>query len=235
MKTLLLLLQILLTGWALDSTAFSQTMIARFDAAKDNTLFENPTGAFSNGAGEYLFAGRTARTISGGEIRRGLIAFSLSDRLPVGSTILSASLTLYLSQANENSGDQPISLHRALSDWGAGESDSTSIGGGGSGALAEPGDATWLHTFSDIDLWNRPGGDFFPTDSATSTIGTDAGAFHWSSPGMTNDVQEWVDRPTENFGWLLLGHEADRLTARRFNSSSHSNPATRPELRIEYL
>ena len=46
--------------------------------AKDNTLYEDEEGRFSNGAGEHLFTGKTAK----GSRRRGLIAFDVATVLP---------------------------------------------------------------------------------------------------------------------------------------------------------
>ena len=46
-------------------------------------------------------------------------------------------------------------MRRALADWGEG----TSFGLG-AGSPATPGDATWLHTFYNTDLWTNAGGDF---------------------------------------------------------------------------
>ncbi len=45
---------------------------------KDNTLYEDEEGRFSNGSGQYLFAGNTAKNF----IRRGLVAFDVSAALP---------------------------------------------------------------------------------------------------------------------------------------------------------
>ncbi|MCP4246795.1 MAG: hypothetical protein GY778_07075, partial [bacterium] len=55
------------------ATAPAQTT---FDipAAKDNTLYEDSLGALSNGAGIYLFTGRTD-VAANGKLRRGLVAF----------------------------------------------------------------------------------------------------------------------------------------------------------------
>ena len=37
--------------------------VVTFDPAADNTLYEHPNGSLSNGEGQYLFAGRTARRL----------------------------------------------------------------------------------------------------------------------------------------------------------------------------
>ena len=36
---------------------------------------------------------------------------------------------------------------------------------------------------------------------------------------MLADVQKWLDDPSSNFGWLLLGDETKSRTTKRFDSS----------------
>ena len=86
--------------------------------------------------------------------------------------------------------EHPVSLHRSLADWGEGASNAT--GQEGLGATSEFGDATWLHTSVPSSFWSQPGGDFDPDSSATQQVGA-VGTYAWSSPGMTADVQKWVD------------------------------------------
>jgi hypothetical protein len=51
---------VVLTAWAGQSGAVT----AVFEPSKDNTLYDSPTGAVSNGAGESLFAGTTASNLA---------------------------------------------------------------------------------------------------------------------------------------------------------------------------
>lgn len=192
---------------------------------KDNTLYEQVDGTLSNGAGQYLFAGTTSL----GAIRRGLLAFDLTEALPPGAEVVSATLTLYMSRTI--AGDQPIELRRVLADWG--EGDSQAGGEEGGGAPAGMGDATWLHTFYDSQFWTTAGGDFASVASAVTTVGA-VGSYEWSSDQMLDDVEGWLDNPATNFGWLLLGNEAASTTAKRFNTREHIDTATRPVLTIVY-
>lgn len=75
--------------------AFCQTTVD-IVASKDNTLYQQANGGISNGSGQYLFAGRTSTS---GELRRGLIFFSLGNVIPVGARIDSAVVTLHMSKA----------------------------------------------------------------------------------------------------------------------------------------
>lgn len=227
-----------LPGLALASqTATSHTvphvptdvLTATLGSSADNTLYEDPNGSLSNGAGQYFFAGRTNQASN--SIRRGLIRFDVSSSLPPTATIVGATLQLAMSQTA--AGPQPIELRRVTASWGEGSSNAITMGGGG-GAPATPNDATWLHRFYSSTLWTTPGGDFVSTASATMTVGSD-GAYSWSAPGMISDVQMWLDAPATNEGWLVLGNELTAGTTKRFDTKENSDPNARPSLVITYL
>lgn len=193
---------------------------------KDNTLYESSTGDVSNGTGAFFFVGNTA----GAAARRGLLAFAVADQVPAGATIVSATLQLQMSKTSGGATD--VRLHRALADWGEGNSDATA--NEGKGATAASGDATWLHTFHTTTLWQTPGGDFAPTATATTTV-SGVGSYRWpSSPAMVAEVQEWVDTPATNFGWVVVGDEAASSTAKRFTARESGIVANRPQLTVVY-
>jgi hypothetical protein len=203
----------------------AQTQVV-LNPSKDNTMYQDSTGGLSNGAGQGFFAGRNAT----GTIRRGLLAFNITDSIPAGSNILSVTLTLNCSQTV--SGAQEVSLHRASADWGEGTS--IAAGNGGGGAPATPNDATWLHRFFNTLFWSSVGGDFLPTPRATQTV-TGLGSYTWAStPEMVADVQQWLDSPSTNFGWVVVGNEAVSATAKRFDSRENINPLVRPRLTVTY-
>lgn len=194
--------------------------------SKDNTLIESSTGEFSNGMGSSFFVGRTNQNSE--SIRRGLIAFDLANQIPADSTITEVKLTLNLSRTpSEN---ESIELHKVLSDWGEGSSTSK----GGRGASAAEGDATWIYAFYDTDLWSESGGDFISDPSAVQTVG-DVGTYTWgSSPEMVQDVQQWLDSPETNFGWLLLGNETDSGTVKVFASRHNTDSLVQPQLSVSF-
>lgn len=198
--------------------------VVQIGASKDNTLFEDAAGARSNGAGAHFFAGVTAQP----ELRRGLLAFDIAGAVPAGATINSVSLTLNVSQTLQSG--QAVTLHRLTSDWG--ESTSDAPGQEGAGTAAEPGDATWIHTFTPGSFWTNAGGDF--ARSASDSQIADFGFVTWSSATMASDVQGWLDNPAANFGWALLGDETDIVTAKRFDSRENPDPAVQPMLTIDY-
>jgi hypothetical protein len=45
---------------------------------------------------------------------------------------------------------------------------------------------------------------------------------------MAADIQAWLDNPSSNFGWVLLGKEGAEATAKRFDSRENEAPENRP-------
>ncbi len=198
------------------------------EPSKDNTLYESSAGELSNGAGQHFFVGRTNQPTN--SIRRALIAFDIAGSIPPNATILTATLTLNMSQTTSTS--HTVSLHRVTADWGEGTSMAT--GNEGGGAPSTTGDATWLHRFFNTTFWSSPGGDFVATPSAEASVGP-LGTYTWgSTQAMVNDVQQWLNTPSSNFGWLLKGNEATQPTSKRFDSRDNMNPAQRPVLTVTY-
>jgi len=197
--------------------------------SKDNTLYESPTGSVSNGAGAHIFAGKTSTPSL---IRRGLLAFNVSGSIPSGATITSATLTLTMTQTSIANGAQSISLHRVLADWGEGSS--IALGNEGQGAPSTTGDATWIHSFFNTILWASPGGDFAPTLSASQVVDS-LGSYTWGpTTQMVADVQNWLNNPAVDFGWILIGNESTSQTAKRFASRQNTDPTMRPLLTVTY-
>lgn len=210
---------------ALVAAAPASAAIVEIGASKDNTLYQSAQGDVSNGVGEHLFTGLTLFN----EIRRTVIAFDVASVVPRGSIIVSATLKLRMSKTI--AAPQLTSLHRTSADWGEGASDAQNEEG--IGDPAEPGDATWLHTFFATDFWSTTGGDFNPVPSA-DTLVAGIGFYEWSSNGMVADVQAWVDDSSENFGWVIIGNEITIPSAKRFDSRENANESYRPLLTIEY-
>ena len=197
--------------------------IVDIPASRDTTLIEDPDGALANGIGPAFFAGSTNQAVFG--IRRGLIHFDVAAALPEKALIERAFVSLY--QDSNNVAPSAVSLHRVLDDWGEG----ASFTRGGGGAPAEPGDATWLHTFWDDQFWVQEGGLFIPHASATEVVG-DTDFYTWQSTvNLVNDVRLWLHAPQQNFGWLVMGDEDTLGSAKKFNSREGDRP---PVLTVEY-
>ncbi|QXD14276.1 DNRLRE domain-containing protein [Rhodocaloribacter litoris] len=203
---------------ALSPFAFGQNQI-ELTPVKDNTLYESTSGDISNGSGPHFYVGRTNR----GDRRRALLAFDVAGNLPAEARIQSVTLVLQLSNEPPGAGPSAVSLHRVEADWGEGSSNAGSPGG--TGTFAAAGDATWLYRFFNTDRWTNPGGDFDDTPSATTSV-DNPGTYTWTSERMAGDVQDWLERPDENFGWILIGDELNNGSARRFDSRESTTPPT---------
>ncbi|MFZ9880681.1 MAG: DNRLRE domain-containing protein [Phycisphaerales bacterium] len=193
----------------------------------DNTLIEDPTGAYSCGAAQYFFAGKVG--VNGGStLRRGALRFNVSS-IPAGSTITSVSLRMYCSAAGLT-GNYPVALKRFLKSWGEGPS--VAFGGGGADSAAN--DVTWLHRFYSNTLWTTPGGEFVSTASASRSVGN-VGYYTWATTaGLVADVQLWVNDPSSNHGWCVQGNETTLQSVKRFDSRESGSSAARPQLTVVF-
>lgn len=203
-------------------------------AGADNTLYEDSLGSVSNGSGAIMVAGRTNGEVD--SIRRAVLFFDVAGNIPHGAVVESVALSLYLNKGN--GGAREMRLHRLLTDWGEGASVKD---GGGLGATAEPGDATWLHTFYPDAFWGSDGGRYVGRVSASQLVGTAggdndlAGSYTW--PGtdrLVDDVRRWVKKPSMNHGWILVGDESVKQTAKQFASRESVSPELRPMLEVTY-
>jgi uncharacterized repeat protein (TIGR01451 family) len=200
----------------------------------DDTLYQVASATaqqLSNGIGQHFYVGQTAQGLNA--TRRGALRFDLSA-IPAGSTITGASLSLTMTKSR--AGATNVDLHRALAAWGEANSDASrgGIGAGeGDGVAARTGDATWFFSFFNTTRWTAPGGDFVASPSATTSVGN-VGTYVWSGPGLTADVQAWLNNPTANFGWIVTGNEAAGGSAKQFDTHENTIPANRPSLTVVY-
>jgi len=183
-----------------------------FNGLKDNTLYSE-SSSLSNGKGSWVFAGVNAQ----GDARRAVIQFDV-DAIPPGSTIVSVTLTMFMSMTIAPATN--VEMHRLTESWGEGSSNAP--GGEGAGTAAATGDATWQHRFFNTVDWATPGGDFDPSASAVQSVdGT--GFYTWgSNAALVADVQGWIDVPGSNTGWILIGDESAGGTAKRFDSCNNT-------------
>ena len=212
---------------------FVRAESVELEPSKDNTIFSE--GSESSGQGSYLFVGKLARSPT--RFRRTLIAFDVAGNVPAGATI--DSVTLQMRVSKEKGSSVTVTVNRLLKDWG--ESTSVSSGGfngasGGNGGSAVGNDATWTHPKRTGTVWDTAGGDFDPTQAASTSINS-TGTYTWSSdssPALIDDVQAWLDGTVDNYGWILRGNESSAGTAKRFDSRENSTASNRPKLTIEY-
>ena len=197
-------------------------------SSKDNTLFGEFFDDLSNGAGAGMYSGKTGPLAKPNLLRRALVQFDLS-LIPANATITSARLDVVCTKS-PNAVTREFTLHRLTTDWGEGASSSA----GGAGSFAEPGDATWVYNFYATSQWVNAGGDFVAQVSSTTEM-QDEGAYSFpSTDQMIDDVQVWLDNPSSNFGWLIMGDEDVEKTARRIGTREQIEETERPYLVVEY-
>ena len=207
----------------------AQGDLVSISASRDATLYESFDGSLANGAGQYLFAGKTNQNLA----RRSVLWFDIGALVPSDATITSVRLILNVSQAN--GGNRTMTVHRALTAWTTGASDPDGTEASGAPALA--GDATWLHASADGlgggAFGQNAGGDF--AAASASLLTTTSGLQTWSSAGLVADVQAFLADPSANLGWFILGDESSTGTARRFDSAdSAAFGGVVPRLEIEF-
>ncbi len=195
-------------------------------ADRDGTLFQPQKGESASGAGADLFVGRVNAT-GGGTRRRGLLHFPV-ESIPCGSVILTAECTLV--PTGGQAAAQPLSLHRCTAAWGEG----ASVGSGGGGAAPEPGDATWTQRFWPDIPWSAAGGDFEPLASASASSAVDL-PVTFGGAGLASDVQAWIDDPSSNDGWIVIGNEQTIQTTRRLASREAEDERLRPRLVVTFV
>lgn len=225
----------LLFAWVVTPLAADTVEVA---PSQDNTIYEESPDA-SNGAGDYLFMGRTGEDKGiPASLRRALIAFDLSA-IPVGAVVTGAQVTFTVDNLPITSAiGGTATLHRLARAWGEGSADAGEPGG--KGADASPEDATWADAFHGSEAWASPGGDFDSAASGAAPFGADSVPeilVFASSAGLVADVQGWVQDPSGNFGWVLRGDEATVKNARRLVSRDcpqETCPDQAPMLTVDY-
>ena len=206
------------------AAGFAAAETVTVEPVQDASLFEDAEGDVASGSGPVVFAGNNRTLIT----RRGVLLFDVSAAIPPGALIDAVELRLWVESAPLPD-TTAVAVHRVTAHWGEGASASP----GGAGTEAESGDATWRHRFYPDSLWSAPGGDFEPQALAVAEVGPE-GAHTWSGPGLTADVQRWLNEPPENHGWLLQGDETGPQTVRAFHSREAESAALRPALVVTY-
>src|SRR5207249_771733 len=81
--------------------------------------------------------------------------------------------------------------------------------------------------------WTTPGGDLVATASASTSVGG-VGRYQWAGAGLTADVQQWLNNPATNSGWILTGNETTGDTAKQFDTKDNRTATNRPVLTVDF-
>jgi len=217
-------------------------------AAQDATLLGGSDATTNQSlADPGIFVG----TDGEGNPKRGLIEFNIAGSIPAGATITGVTLQMTVGQVAGSGGGgsggttapETISLYNESQAWGqpTNIAGATTFGGTGHGAAPDPGDATWNYAFYSTTPWTTAGGDWtssLPDLADTAVTGT-LSSFSWSSAAMVTDVQNWLNNPSANFGWIIKNaDETDIRTFRAFwsaqGAAANDDPALAPQLTVTY-
>jgi spore coat protein A len=196
--------------------------------SQDNTMAAGDYPDNSSGACNSVFAGTT----DDGFVRRALLMFDIAGAIPPGSTINGATLSMTVTRGS-NHPDAVMELHAVSAAWGEG-ANGCGTRGGGQGEPADGGAATWNEAEFGAVPWSNSGGDYVGNPSASTLVGTTTPAWNSADTGNGNmvvDIQDWLDIPAANYGWVLIGDEANPTTTRRFDSREGG---AQPSLTIDF-
>jgi hypothetical protein len=70
--------------------------------------------------------------------------------------------------------------------------------------------------YEEGDLSNGAGDHLFT--GSTNTASIRRAVIRFDIDGMVANVQQWLDQPASNFGWIIIGNESQSATSKRFDS-----------------
>lgn len=202
--------------------------LVEIEASADTTLHEfYPENNF--GAYPHVSIGAIATLkpdSASPYVTRGLFQFDLAARIPARAKVTDARLLLTITFKPAGEPIIGYELHRMLRAWGEGNKRNSAARSGETATLNE---ASWSMCLTDVSPWMQPGGapnvDYAEPPSVT--ILPTKGAVRYtfgSNAAIIADVQDWMEHPANNFGWLVKGAVEDApQSACRFGSREDSN------------
>ena len=184
---------------------------------EDTTITEKDF-SLTGGSGATLDSGTTGPN-EGLKRNRALLKFDLATTIPSNAIVTSAALTLTLVQ-RPNSTSLWFSLHKLLQNWSEAA-------------------ATWTNGLSPPAPWTSPGAvapqDYASFASQSNLITTLGSSTFNSNPGIVADVQDWINNPANNFGWILIceDEELDK-SVRKFASKESDIVTNIPSLEVQF-
>jgi len=216
-KPFWLLSSILWFGVASLASADTVSLIPSEDCTISEKSLDTPLGS------DVTIDSGTTGPNEGLKKNRGLLKFDLASSIPSNAVVTSANLTLTL-VTSPTSTNLWFTLHKVLQGW-------------------TESAATWTNRLSPPAPWSAPGAAP-PTDYSSSVTQSNLilgnvvpATFTFASgPAMLSDVQDWVNHPENNFGWILVCELEDILErrVRKFASKERLITNQRPSLEIQF-
>jgi len=159
--------------------------------------------------------GRADVAVTFDDKQRALLRFDLSDHLPAGARVLTATLTL---QVRSRTASTAIGLraYQVLQSW-------------------QEASATWLEAESGR-VWLGGSGCEGVSRSAAPVVDTAVNLASGAQLDLdvTSVVQDWVDAPSDNHGLILVGYQVGGRVTYAFVSSEYVTLLSRPRLVVLY-
>ena len=188
-------------------------------ATEDCTIGNGTYSTYNAGGSTSSFAVGSYYSIRG----RALIRWNL-DSIPAGSTIISATMSIYCNRDDYGIDTMTIQAYPLLQPWIEGTQDTVDRN------LDNPPSCCWIE-YGNNTPWDLPGADA-PTDRSfvaiSSTTGSGTG---WYRFNLTNAVQNWVDGLWDNNGLILISSNEAANDLKYFYPSE---APTAPELEVTY-
>lgn len=158
---------------------------------------------------------RNEFAVSFDDKQRGLLRFGVSQHIPAGSDILSATLTLRVNRRSSSS-SMNLLFYQVLQPW-------------------EERQANWKEAQENVLWWGGAGCD---GSSRSQTPLAQVEVNHRTGEAVVVDltagVQEWVNHPQDDAGLLLQGQPAVGRVTYWFGSAENLSPDYRPKLEVVY-
>lgn len=168
----------------------------------------------------------TGSVVTDGIKARALINWNL-DSIPMGSTIVSARMSLYCYKDEFGIDTMTIYAYPLLKPWIEGTQNRTDRN------LDNPPSSCWIEYGNNIP-WDSEGADA-PTDrSFTITSSSTNSGTGWYTFDITEAVQNWFSGSWENNGLILISSNEEVNDLKYFTSSESSITTQRPKLVIWY-
>lgn len=150
-----------------------------------------------------LLVGTTGSS-GGSASSRSLLKFDIAGNIPSNAIVTSVALTVTVAKVPPTPVNSLFDLRAVLFAW-------------------NESDTTWTNRLA-ATPWSTPGGaggvDFSSNISQTNFFGSTTGLYTFvSNPNLVADVQNWLQNPGANFGWVAISEsQGVNFTERTINS-----------------